>query len=177
MDIFEVMQQRHSYRGPFTKADIPRDHLERIVKSGMLAPSGCNAQTTSFVIVDDPELLAQMGDIMDKPVVRGARAIIVCIVDEKPVYHGMAFGVEDCAAAVENMLLATTALGYATVWIDGALRINNKAQRIGALLGVPKELSVRIILPLGVPDEVRGQPPKRPFNERAAFNRFAASAQ
>lgn len=177
MDLFEALQRRHSYRGAFTETPIPRDHLQQIIQAGILAPSGCNAQTTSFVIVDDPKLLAEIGDIMDKPVVRGARAIIVCIVDDKPVYHGMAFGVEDCAAAVENMLLATTALGYATVWIDGALRIENKAQRIADLLGVPADLSVRIILPLGVPEETRSQPPKRPFDERAAFNRFAASAQ
>ena len=35
------------------------------------------------------------------------------------------------------MLLAITALGYATVWIDGALRAEDRAQRIGQLLGVP----------------------------------------
>ena len=34
----------------------------------------------------------------------------------------MSFGAEDCAAAVANMLLAITAVGYATVWTDGALR-------------------------------------------------------
>ena len=177
MDLFEALGRRHSYRGPFTDADVPRRDLEQIIEAGMLAPSGCNAQTTSFVIVDAPKLLAQMGDIVDKPVVRDAKAIIVCIMDEKPVYHGMAFGVEDCAAAVEDMLLATTALGYATVWIDGALRIDDKAQRIADLLGVPAGLCVRIILPLGVPAEERSQPPKRPFNERAAFNQFPASAQ
>ncbi len=177
MDVFEATKARHSYRGTFTTADVPREHLQQIVEAGMLAPSGCNAQTTSFVIVDDKELLSQIGDIVDKPVVRSARAIIVCIVDEKPVYHGMAFGVEDCAAAVENILLATTALGYATVWIDGALRIENKAERIAAQLAIPTHLAVRVLLPLGTPEEARSQPPKRPFNERAAFNRFVTPAQ
>jgi len=177
MDLFDALRRRHSYRGPFTESAVPREHLKKIVEAGMLAPSGCNAQTTSFVIVDDPELLAQIGDIMDKPVVSAAKALIACVVDDKPVYHGMAFGVEDCAAAVENMLLATTALGYATVWIDGALRLEGKAQRIATLLGVPEDLSVRIILPLGVPEEERSQPPKRTFSERAAFNHFPTSAQ
>ena len=48
--------------------------------------------------------------------------MIVCVTDPQPVYHTMSFPAEDCAAAVENMLLAIAALGYATVWIDGALR-------------------------------------------------------
>ena len=33
----------------------------------------------------------------------------------------VSFATEDCAASVENMLLAVTALGYATVWLDGVL--------------------------------------------------------
>ncbi len=177
MDVFEAIEKRHSYRGPFTVQAIPREHLEQIVQAGMLAPSGCNAQTTSFVIVDDPNLLADVVAIVDKPVMADARAVIVCIVDESPVYHGMAFGVEDCAAAVENILLATTALGYATVWIDGALRLEDKAGRIAALLKIPEALSVRVILPLGVPAEARSQPQKRSFNERAAFNCFPRPAQ
>jgi hypothetical protein len=48
------------------------------------------------------------------------RAFIACILNENPeaVYEGHAFQVEDCAAAVENMLLPITALSCASVWID-----------------------------------------------------------
>ena len=64
-----------------------------------------------------------------------APAYIVCVMDETPeaLYERHSFQVEDCAAAVENILLAVTALGYATVWIDGWLRLKDHAERIGAL--------------------------------------------
>lgn len=176
MELFEVLKKRHSYRGAFTSSTVPREDLRKIVAAGLLAPSGCNAQTAAFIIVDDADLLRQIGDIVDKPVVRAAHALIVCLMHDKPVYHGMAFGVEDCAIATENMLLAITALGYASVWLDGALRLENRAEQIAALLDVPSDHTVRIVLPIGIPAETRSQPPKRPFEARAAFNRFSPSA-
>jgi hypothetical protein len=70
------------------------------------------------------------------------------------------------------MLLAVTALGYATVWLDGVLRVEDRAARIGRLLGVPTGQSVRIILPIGVPATPGVQREKLPFSQRAWFNRY-----
>ena len=84
----------------------------------------------------------------------------------------ISFAAEDCAASVENMLLAITALGYASVWLDGVLRCENKAARIGQLLGVPAGRTVRILLPLGVAAEPGVQKEKLPFDQRAWFNRY-----
>ncbi len=171
MDLFDAISQRHSYRGEFTAAAAPRADLEKIVRAGIQAPSGCNAQTTSFVIVDDPQLLRQIAEIVDKPVCRSAKAMIVCVTDPRPAYANVSFAVEDCAAAVENMLLAITALGYATVWLDGVLRAEDRAGRIGRLLDVPPEKTVRVLLPLGVPAQPGQQRERRPFDHRACFNR------
>jgi nitroreductase len=172
MDVFEAIAARHSYREEFTDAAVPREDLEKIVQAGIIAPSGCNAQTTTFAIVDDPKLRGEIGEIVGNQVVKDAKAIIVCIVEHRAVYKDLSFGVEDCSAAVENMLLAITALGYATVWIDGALRGDNRARRIGDLLDVPGDREVRIVLPVGVPAHKRTQPEKMAFAERAWFNRF-----
>lgn len=176
MDVFEAINTRYSYRGPFRDVPIPREHLRKIVEAGIRAPSGKNAQTTSFVIVDDPVLLMRIAALFEnKPVCSTAKAMIVCITDPRPVMGDVSFHVEDCAAAVENMLLAITALGYATVWIDGALRYNRIAERIGELLGVPSDRIVRVLLPVGVPAEPGSQREKLPFEQRAWFNGWKKS--
>lgn len=172
MDLFEAIAKRYSYRGEFTETPVPRDDLRRIVQAGIQAPSGKNEQTTSFVIVDDPALLTQLATIINRPVCLTAKAMIVCVIDPRPVLNELSFAVEDCAAAVENMLLAITALGYATVWLDGVLRFENIAQRVAELLGVPPHLAVRIVLPVGVPKEPGFQKEKLPFERRAWFNRY-----
>ncbi|MCI0499286.1 MAG: nitroreductase family protein [Planctomycetales bacterium] len=175
MDIFEAIKRRHSYRGGLKNQPIPRQDLQKIVQAGLDAPSGKNAQTTRFVIVDEPGLvgrIAQMHPV--NKAMQQARAFIACVVDCQPeaIYEGMSFAVEDCAAAVENMLLAITALGYASVWIDGWLRVEGRNETIGKLLGVPSGKIIRILLPIGVPAEEYKQPPKMPFEQRAWFNQY-----
>ncbi|AQQ72343.1 nitroreductase A [Limihaloglobus sulfuriphilus] len=173
MDLFEAIQKRHSYRGDYTDRQVSRDDLVKIVKAGLLAPSGKNCQTTRFVIVDDPDIIEKIkGMHPGNKAFQQAKAYILCVIDKAPeaIYEGFSFEVEDCAAAVENMLLSITALGYASVWIDGWLRVENRAEKIGQLLGVPEDKVVRIILPVGVAAEEKSQPEKLPLEKRASFN-------
>lgn len=173
MDLFDAINQRASYRGAFADEPVSRDDLQAIVQAGIRAPSGCNGQTTSFVIVDDAETIRKIAEIVDNKVIAGAPAVVVCIIDTTPVIQDKSFAVEDCAAATENMLLAVTALGYATVWIDGVLRADDRAARIGRLLNVPEERIVRIVLPIGRPVKTPTQAEKKPFDQRASFNRWS----
>jgi nitroreductase len=177
MDLFDAVANRYSYRGEFTDAPVPRKDLDKIVQAGIQAASACYAQVASFVIVDDPQLLRQIAEILQKPFCLSAKATIVCVADPRPVYGTLSFAAEDCAASVENMLLAITALGYATVWLDGVLRVEDRAARIGRLLGVPVGQSVRIILPIGVPATPGAQREKLPFSQRAWFNRYGQVSQ
>jgi nitroreductase len=174
MDLFDAIANRYSYRGDFTNAAVTRADLEKIVQAGIQAPSACNQQVASFVIIDDPKLLQQIADIAGKSFCRSAKAMIVCVTDPRPVYSHWSFAAEDGAAAVENMLLAITALGYASVWLDGALRAEDRAARIGRLLGVPEGKRVCILLPIGVPAEPGQQRERLPFQQRAWFNRYGA---
>ncbi|MBF0494093.1 MAG: nitroreductase family protein, partial [Candidatus Omnitrophica bacterium] len=75
MDIFLALQLRHSYRGAFKDILVPRSDLKQIVQAALAAPSGKNMQTTSFVIVDDPELLKKIGSMHTMPAMNQAKAI------------------------------------------------------------------------------------------------------
>lgn len=70
------------------------------------------------------------------------------------------------------MLLAATALGYATVWMDGMTKAPVANAAIARLLNVPEGKTVRTILPLGVPAETSAPKPRKSFEERASYNRF-----
>jgi nitroreductase len=175
MDLFEAIKKRHSYRGAFSDAPVPREDFQKIVQAGLDAPSGKNCQTTRFVIVDNPALLEQISQMHPaNKAMQQAKGFIACIIDKQPeaVYEGLEFQVEDCAAAVENMLLAITAMGYASVWVDGWLRRDGRNEKIAALVGAPDSKIVRILLPIGVPAEEYKQPKKMPFEERAWFNSY-----
>lgn len=170
MDTFEAIRNRHSYRGEFKDDPVSRADLELIIDAGIRAPSGCNAQTTSFVAVDDPHLAAAICELIDRPFTKTAKAFIVCIAEHRAAYGSVSFAVEDCAAAVENMLLAITSLGYASVWLDGVLRKDGIGEKIGAILDVPAGREVRVLLPVGVPGAVCLQRDRKPFEQRAFLN-------
>jgi nitroreductase len=174
MDLFDAIANRYSYRGEFTDAPVPRADLKKIVQAGIQAASACNAQVASFVIVDDPSLIRQIADILGKSFCQSAKAMIVCVADPRPVYGSLSFAAEDCAASVENILLAITALGYATVWLDGVVRVEDRAARIGRLLDAPADRQVRIVLPIGVPVAPGTQREKLPFADRAWFNSYGS---
>ncbi len=178
MDCLSAISERFSYRGAFQDKPVSREDLTKIATAATLAPSGCNKQTTRFVIVDDAEILKQIGALHPIAAMKTARAMLMFIIDCNPeaVYQNMSFQPEDCAAAVENALLAITALGYASVWIDGALRREGRAEKIGQLLKVPEGKVVRVLLPIGVPAENGPRPDKMPLEERAWFNGYGSNS-
>lgn len=172
MEFFEAVKARVSYRGAYKDQPVPEEHLRRIVQAALDAPSGCNFQTTEFVIVTDRDTVRWMADLVGRPSMAGAPAVLVVLCNTEPEYEGNRFWVEDAAAATENALLAIAALGYASCWIDGALRHEDRAEKIAQRLGVAAGRIVRILLPVGVPAEPVSRREKKPFEQRAWFGRY-----
>ena len=161
MEVFEAIARRRCYRGEFTDAPVSREALTKILEAAIEAPTACNAQSP---------ILAKIAEFMPTPVCKTAKAAIVCVADERPVFADMSFYKEDCAAAVQNMLLAITALGFHSVWLDGVLRRDQNAEKIARLLQIPEGKRVQIVLPIGVAPSEPTKAERLPFEKRASFN-------
>ncbi len=174
MEVFDAIKQRHSYRGAFKPVPVPEADLRLIAEAGVRAPSGCNKQTTHFCIVNDPETLKAIARLLPRPVVQTAQAILVVVTDNRPAYGDVSFEPQDYGAAVENMLLMVTALGYATVWLDGVLRHGVIAGKIADLINLRdrEHMTVSVILPIGVPEETVTQNERLPLDQRVYMNRM-----
>ena len=96
------------------------------------------------------------------------------ILTEKiPGYANVYFNVQDYAAAIENMLLAITSLGYASCWIEGQVTAKNETQKqIAKLLKIPMDYIVVAFLPIGVPETEGKRPSYKTFSERAWYNTY-----
>lgn len=169
MDFFETVQNRHSYRKEMVQTEVPLEDLKKIVQAGLDAPSGKNEQTTEFVIIKDPEAVRSIQQMPQaNKAMATAPAFIACHMAKDPekTYFGMSFDVEDCAAAVENILLAASALQYGSVWIDGWLRLESRAEAIGDIIGLDSSRIIRILLPIGKMTVSQKRPLKKSFDER-----------
>ena len=177
MDILECIQRRYSYRGAYKSAPVPREDMEKIMKAGLAAPSGCNTQTTSLVGVDDDQLLDSISAIINKNGFDGKRAPAgICVLTRRvPGYADVYFNIQDYAAAIENMLLLITALGYASCWVEGQVTESTETQKkIAGLLNIPDEYTVVAFLPVGIPEKEGKRPTYKAFSERAWFNIYEA---
>ena len=173
MNTFDALSGRYSYRGSYQSIPVPRDDLEKIMQAGLDAPSGCNKQTTSLIAVDDPALLAKLHAVIDPPMGETAPAMI-CVLTRKVIaYRDRTFYVQDYSAAIQNMLLAIHALGYASCWIEGHITdVDRIGDKMAAILGVPSDYELIAFLPVGIPAEDSKRVQKKAFEDRAWFNGF-----
>lgn len=173
MNTLDIISSRHSYRGPYQTTPVPREHMRAILEAGYAAPSGCNAQTTSFIAVDDPDLMAQLFTVIKKGLGKTAPAMVCVLTQKIPARNGRYFYIQDYSAAIQNMLLAIEDLGYASCWVEGHITdTDNIGKQMAAMLGVPEEYELICYLPVGIPTEKAKAVEKKPFEDRAWFNGF-----
>ena len=173
MDAMKNMLDRHSYRGKYLPDPVPREDLVKILEAGLAAPSGCNKQTTSLIAVDDPKVLEKLHAVITPSVGETAPAMICVLTQRIIAYRDRCFATQDYAAAIENMLLETTALGYESVWVEGHITdVDRIGRQMADILGVPQDMELVCFLPVGKAAEAVKVPVKKPFGERAWFNGF-----
>jgi nitroreductase len=141
METFEAIKKRRSVR-EYTGESIPREDIEKIVDAGRLAATGSNYQPWEFIVITERGMIEQLkvaASWMEK-----AGAIIAVVMDPTSRWW-----VEDGAAAVENMLIASTALGYGSCWLEGYTL--PREEEFKELLGIPEEKRLLTLVPIGVP--------------------------
>jgi nitroreductase len=141
MDALEAIRKRRSVR-EYTGEPIPREDLETIVDAGRLAASGNNNQPWDFVVITDRAMIERLK--VASLWMEQAGAIVAVVMDPSSRWWR-----EDGSAAVENMLIAATALGYGSCWLQGYTV--PREDEFKELLGVPAEKRLMTLIPLGVP--------------------------
>ena len=136
-------------------------------------PSGCNKQTTSLIAVDDPTVLDRLRQVIQPPVGETAPAMLCVLTRRICAYRDRCFAVQDYSAAIENMLLAIAALGYASCWYEGHITDEDRiGDQMARILGVPEEYELVCFLPVGIPESSPVPPAKKAFDRRTWFNGF-----
>jgi len=166
MDLFEAIRRRASVR-TYEPVEIPDEDLRRIVDAGRRAPSGGNRQPLQFIAIAKRETLQALETVQEA---FASASAAVGIVADPAVSR---WWLEDAAAAAENMMLAITALGYASVWVEGTLL--KQEDRAKERLGVPKEKRLIILLPIGKAPAEASQAEKKPLEAVMFRERYGAT--
>jgi len=115
MEAFEMLEKRASIRH-FTQSEISEDDIKKILEAGFMAPSAMNRRPYEFIVIKDNRFWPELKKEKNTCAVMKECALTVLVVGDSNKQPSLEFLVSDSAVVSENMLLAATALGYASLW-------------------------------------------------------------
>lgn len=114
--------------------------IEELLSAAMAAPTALNMQPWKFVVVGDHFLLTQLRKTTPFSNMNAPCAIVVCgcLSSIKQRLFDQ-YWVQDCSAATENLLLASTVLGLGSVWC-GVYPSDRAKLRIRQTIELPEDV-------------------------------------
>lgn len=146
--------------------------MKEVLSAARLAPSANNAQPWKFVIVRDEELKRKLVQACagQKFIAEAPIVIVGCgFPDDAYATAGgyMNSFVMDVTIAMDHLILAATSLGLGTCWIAAF-----KEEKVKEILGIPPDVRVVALTPLGYPDEVPAKTSRKDLAELICYDRF-----
>ncbi|MFH1916349.1 MAG: nitroreductase family protein [Nanoarchaeota archaeon] len=172
MDVLECIRTRRSIRKYLTKP-VEFDKILVICEAGHNAPSAGNLQNWRFIILTDKEIIQKLPQhCLNQDFIAAPVVIIVCSENEDMEKHygirgSRLYAVQNCAAAIENMLLAAHAIHLGACWI-GAF----DEEKIGEICQIPKHARPQALLTIGYPAEDPPTKRLRKFEDVVHFNTY-----
>lgn len=151
MDTFETIFTRRSIR-KFTEQPVSEADIAEILDAAMSAPSAGNCQPWEFIVVREQAGRDAIGAC--SPYAGMASKAPVCIMvcaDTSREKHA-GFWVQDCSAAMQNLLLAARAKGIGSVWI-GLHPVAERSHAAQKNFGLPEHVHVLGVAALGYTEQ------------------------
>ena len=161
MDTFECIRTRRSIR-EYSDKVIPKEVYVNIIDSARYAPSAGNLQPWKFVVIDDDHAKKEIASScsgqywMEQAQIH---VIVCCVVDKPSMHYGprgeMLYSIQDCAMAVENMLLAAHEFGIGGCFVGAFVE-----EDVRHIAHIPENVRIQGIVTLGYAADVPEMPDK-----------------
>lgn len=168
--VLEAIFRRRSIR-KYLEKPVPKELLLQLLQTGMAGPSAHNGRPWEFVVITDPATLDEFRRHLKYGDRNAQAAIAVCYnpaIASNP--SSKRWWVQDCAAAMENMLIAAPSLGLGALWVGVYPQAGNVRQ-VRRILELPAGIIPFALVYTGYPAEEK--PPRTQFEEsRIHWERF-----
>jgi len=162
MDIWTAIKNRRSIRNFTTDPLEEKELRDLILKAGIWAPSGGNAQTWRFIVITDQKILNKL-KLVSPGLFGFPQAIIV--VCQNLIYaleKGGKLGVKtlslmDTAMAAQNIMLAAYSVGLGTCPIASF-----HPEAVQKIIGLPVHIYPQLLISVGFPTENPPTPGRNP---------------
>ncbi len=129
----------------------------------MAAPSAAAKDPWRFVVIRNRHMLSEIAAALPNGQMIATAALGIAVCGELPAAHDqqLSYLLQDCSAAIENLLLSAHILGLGACWLG----VHPRELRVNALrqiLGLPPSVIPVACIALGHPGET--QKPRTRFN-------------
>ncbi len=159
MEFREVIGVRRSIRG-YKPDPVPDAVLRRILEAGRLAPTADNRQPFQLLVVTLAATRRRLQEVYDRDWFYAAPVILVGCVEPAKAWRrvdGFNAAEVDISIVMDHVVLAAANEGLGSCWI-----CDFNEPRLKEILGVPPDVRVIAMTPLGFP---AAEPP--PFQRKA----------
>lgn len=179
-DFLNLVRARQSVRG-YAPVPVEPEKIERCLEAARLAPSACNSQPWTFVVVDDPAIKNRLADLTaDRwlPLnhwTKQAPVHVVIVVEASKLASRIGgrmknrdFPWIDLGIAAEHFCLQAAAEGLGTCMLGWF-----KEAQVKSLLEIPARKRVGLVITLGYPSETHIRPKiRKRFQDIVRRNRY-----
>jgi nitroreductase len=168
MDLMQAIRARRSIRD-YRDLPVEEEKLLAVLDAGRLAPSARNMQDWRFVVVKDAATRQKLAvAARDQKFVGQAPVVIAaCGTSDLVMTCGQPAYPIDVAIALDHMTLAAASLGLGTCWIGAFYE-----DKVKEILGVPPEIRVVALLPLGYPAQQPAPRPRKNLDDIVAWEHW-----
>ena len=168
MNLMQAIRARRSIRA-FRDMPVEEEKLLAVLEAGRLAPSARNMQDWKFIVVKDAATRQRLAEAArDQQFVGQAPVVIAaCGTSDLVMTCGQPAYAIDVAIAVDHITLAAAARGLGTCWIGAFYE-----EKVKEILGVPPEIRVVALLPLGYPAEETSPQARKSLDEIVAWEHW-----
>lgn len=142
----EIVHNRYSCKSFNSERQVEAAALDAILEAGRVAPTAKNLQEQRIYVINDAELLRQIDSV--SPCRYGAPTVVVVAYDTTQVYtypdSQRTSGVEDATIVATHMILAATANGVNSCWVNCF-----NPDKMERLLNLPANEKVVMMMDLG----------------------------
>lgn len=168
MDVLSAIQGRRSIR-KYSDKPVEKEKLMKVLEAARLSPSAKNMQEWKFIVVEDEEIREKLTEAIGQPFVGEAPVILVgCGTDPEGVMKGgQPRYTVDLSIATSYMILEAYEQGLGTCWLG-----TYDEDRVKEVLNIPEKVRVVAITPLGYPNEIPSQKPRKELDEIISYNKY-----
>ena len=166
--VIQTILARRSIRSFRKDLPVGLPKRDALLACACAAPSANNRQPCRFLVLEDPALLDRLAGELRQGFLYAQAPLAIAVCGDLREYPEGSLGwLEDCSAAMENMLIAAKSLGLEGLWF-GVYRRDPKEETVRRILELPEYMEVQGIGVFGYSDET-GEP-RRDMDSRRIFH-------